>query len=466
MSRSGRIAPLGSSPILERDAFVFFDQSHCRGADMKLRSDATAVVTVGQEMRKEAVMQAVLRMRQLAYEQKVLYVVPAELVSKIRASNPQLAELNVLQSEHLLRWTMHNYVFAMRDGLLQWGSQASHFITTQEHSQARLIEETLELPNLYGGSISKQTVHHEVEKKLKHDRHRLASLNLPLSTDAHAQLERVTAHTRRFGSDVHIKCSGFDEECERELEAERELEKEVEIEIPRQAPALPTPWPIKDLLSATSPLRLPRAAGVMSLADALSSRLAVDLKSIHWAKCGIFVTRNYIETVTTDQGEQLPDLQQYMRPVDALILWKDTCLLLSEWEADQALQLFQDNQSDLAQGWHKVTSLSSSKGSFVNFRYLIAAADKCPQMILTKLQIPAVNIQFSAIEHMLAGLQLLAGDTRFETEARRVALESLLVSSEAQASALALVCLRGRDHEIQMSHLEAICDEDLLPQSA
>ena len=52
LMRGGRTVPLGSSPILERDCFVFFDESRCRGADMKLRADATAVVTVGQGMGK------------------------------------------------------------------------------------------------------------------------------------------------------------------------------------------------------------------------------------------------------------------------------------------------------------------------------------------------------------------------------------------------------------------------------
>jgi hypothetical protein len=34
LARSG--SSLDSSPIHEKDAFVFFDESRCRGADMKL----------------------------------------------------------------------------------------------------------------------------------------------------------------------------------------------------------------------------------------------------------------------------------------------------------------------------------------------------------------------------------------------------------------------------------------------
>ena len=47
INRRGRQWPLGSSPIHESDAFVYFDESRCRGADMKLNSNATAVLTIG-----------------------------------------------------------------------------------------------------------------------------------------------------------------------------------------------------------------------------------------------------------------------------------------------------------------------------------------------------------------------------------------------------------------------------------
>lgn len=47
INKRGRSWPLGSSPIHESQAFVYFDESRCRGADMKLSSSATAVLTIG-----------------------------------------------------------------------------------------------------------------------------------------------------------------------------------------------------------------------------------------------------------------------------------------------------------------------------------------------------------------------------------------------------------------------------------
>ena len=47
INKRGRRWPLGSSPIHESDAFVYFDESRCRGADMKLSTRATAALTIG-----------------------------------------------------------------------------------------------------------------------------------------------------------------------------------------------------------------------------------------------------------------------------------------------------------------------------------------------------------------------------------------------------------------------------------
>jgi hypothetical protein len=45
------------SPIKEKDAFIYFDESHCRGSDMKLKSNAVALLTLGRKMCKDKLMQ-------------------------------------------------------------------------------------------------------------------------------------------------------------------------------------------------------------------------------------------------------------------------------------------------------------------------------------------------------------------------------------------------------------------------
>jgi hypothetical protein len=55
------------SPVPERDSFVYYSQKHTRGVDMKLLPDACALLTVGPGLRKDQLMQAAGRLRQLEF---------------------------------------------------------------------------------------------------------------------------------------------------------------------------------------------------------------------------------------------------------------------------------------------------------------------------------------------------------------------------------------------------------------
>ena len=61
------------------------------------------------------------------------------------------------------------------------------------------------------------------------DTRRVLQLGHEPSQDALDMMKELAEdRVRRFGSDITIKSSGLDEECERELENERELEREAE----------------------------------------------------------------------------------------------------------------------------------------------------------------------------------------------------------------------------------------------
>jgi hypothetical protein len=87
---AGRIWPLKSSPIDERDAFVIFDERHCRGADMKLRRHGRAMVTLGPKMNKDKLMQAAGRMRQLGEGQTLLLVAAQDVIDSIQSTTSHL----------------------------------------------------------------------------------------------------------------------------------------------------------------------------------------------------------------------------------------------------------------------------------------------------------------------------------------------------------------------------------------
>ena len=53
----GQTWPRHSAPVTEWDAFVYYDESRCRGADMRLRPDDQAVLSLGPDMGKDKLMQ-------------------------------------------------------------------------------------------------------------------------------------------------------------------------------------------------------------------------------------------------------------------------------------------------------------------------------------------------------------------------------------------------------------------------
>lgn len=466
LSRRGRCWPQSSSPLHERDCLVYFDESHCRGSDMKLNADAMAVLTIGPGMCKARLMQAAGRMRKLDRGQKLLVAVPPELAPKVSGEDRAAGSLGEeseagewdpsspqLSSQQLLRWVMKNTVQATAAGLHEYACQASHFCMTKD-PKARLIDESLELAELYGGAVGEEHVHTVVKRVLERDARRCDELSVEYDSLAG---EKISSLAAKYGADLRIVATGVDEECERELEAERELERERELQVPRQSPLAPQPWDFALLLAAASPMALQGTAGVMALDVAISKHLDKALLAIPWKQTRIYVTNAFVNTVRDKQGCALADLSHFMRPVDALVVFPNAeVLLLSEWEADHVLPLMWASKHVL-----------DHRPFLVNLAYLREAADEQRPSAEIRLRVPPRSTKLPSVvcqvaELTVAGLQLLAGETMFCTEKRRTSVKRLLEPSvAAKWAALRLVELRGKRHMLSRSDLELICNLDI-----
>ena len=392
-------------------------------------------------------------MRQLEHQQKLHLLVPEELKPNIFFCN-KLTRRDEISTRDILHWAICNTVEATKEGLPQWGAQGSYFVSTSRNPKARLVEENLELLTLYAVPILERSIANEVKITIEKNLSRITSLQLDIDEDMKRMADGITKHSSTFGADVRTKVSGLDEECERELEQERELEIEVEKEIPKQESDEQIPWDFQAVLNATTPTALP-GAGVRPIEDHIWCCLpqsVPQLGAIAWSKCGIYATENYMKTV---RGS---DLSEYLRPVDALLLFKsEQCLLLSEWEADQILQLL----------WARGTE-GTNNICFVNFSFLRLPTEHSLYVglkpTLTRPLWPYFgNVDSRVNENMLAGLELLAGGTMLpkNTPMRKKALEGLLQSPQAKKGALQLVALRGCEIMIARSDLEEVTQADM-----
>lgn len=470
MNRSRRSWPLGASPIHERDAFVYFDESRCRGADMKLRENATAVLTLSPFICKDKLMQGAGRMRKLDRGQRLLFVVPPDVVLKIPVSG------SAMKSVELLQWVIHNTIKASAEGLPEWGSQGSYFCTTRD-PRARAVDEILEVKDLYANSLCEQTVENIAQNSQRKDEKRLATLGIQMEKESKSMKKLIETHAKKYGADQTMIGSALGEECEREIEFERELEEEFEKQIPRQNPHHPVEWDFTAVLKVSCPTQLPKSAGIKHLSEVMTKRFAASkLDRIRWAICRIFVTESFVETVLTGNNQQVTDLGDFMRPIDAMLVFESDslCLLLSEWEGDYILSLLQCDSEDSG-ARTKLAPIAHSQAPgvspvFINLTFLVEGADQVnpsedqedPSFDNgpsgTKTATDVMNSPTGLSERTLAGLQLLAGFTVFGTQARKNALSEILPTSKAKEAALNLIALRGLQHMIPSSDLELLCD--------
>lgn len=89
--------------------FVYFDEVHTRGSDLKLPLTAHGIVTLCRGMNKDKLMQAIMRLRQLEYKQSVCFWGPAEVSAQI-VSFTNVHELNNITSNEVLAWVAYNTI--------------------------------------------------------------------------------------------------------------------------------------------------------------------------------------------------------------------------------------------------------------------------------------------------------------------------------------------------------------------
>jgi hypothetical protein len=108
-TENSRPVSLQSSSLTEAECFVYFDESRCRGSDMKLQSNAVALVTLEPKITKDKFLQGCARMRKLRKNgQSLILVGTSEVVS----SNST--------TEQVLEKILHHTAVTAKKGILTW----------------------------------------------------------------------------------------------------------------------------------------------------------------------------------------------------------------------------------------------------------------------------------------------------------------------------------------------------------
>ncbi|CAM4824603.1 unnamed protein product [Rotaria magnacalcarata] len=355
--RQNQHNPFLTSPASERleRCVVYLDEAHTRGTDFKFPNGFRAVVTLGNGLTKDRLVQACMRMRKLGKTHELSFLSSNEVDQRIRIlkevsrkRNKQECIDEKIKLSDILRWVYENTQQATWDGLHHWSTQSLSFqrkiVAFQKIDKQRQFDsvmmtllateclepEILELKHMYGVPKSTQTLSEIYNNRSKH-----CSFQ-PSSEINKAVLKRLND----YGGSKTLLAHSFDEEQERELE--QEIEQEIEEERQREHPAyLSSHQPIlhkeiKDLCNMQgSMMDLATHSSVFSpLVNAfLGTSFFGECQPCSWQK-NFWISTEFQRVIQT----QREPLDMYLRPPRWVLVYRNKHLIfVSPFEANWLL---------------------------------------------------------------------------------------------------------------------------------
>ncbi|KAF8537441.1 hypothetical protein BDD12DRAFT_887667 [Trichophaea hybrida] len=322
--------------------YVYLDEAHTRGTDLKLPPGSRAAVTLGPRLTKDRLVQACMRMRQLGNidGHTIMYFAPEEVHSQIEKIARQRSQGTNIGAIDVLQWAISESRIKITQNVPLWATQGLSYGKRQKawlnywnkgsmdyHNADILFKELKEpesqtLEQLYG-------IGHSSDDSTKYD----SNINV--------------------NNDIGKKCSYFGvnslhrarihEEQEREVAQETEKEEEPELPGPADPANHSVTQSIIDLV--TSGMK-PAPGTFIPAFDSLVGTFAADGKGhivSGWSK-RLLVTKDFTDTIKPTNKYKLDD---YLRPVKWILSFNDStdqCLaIISPFEANELLPLIRNS---------------------------------------------------------------------------------------------------------------------------
>jgi hypothetical protein len=306
-----RQVPLDSSSFTESECYVYFDESRCRGSDMKLQTVAVALVTLDPKMTKDKFLQGCLRMRKLRVGgQSLILAGTSEVVSSDSTAKDILEKI------------LHRTAATRREGVATYHEHGCTY-----DAFPKPTTDDFALGAMYASAVP----NHNCFSDFLDARHENEKLSKPV--------EALVAYCKNIGQGAHGS-SRLSEECEQELEHEVEHEVVEERSDARQDPYEQTDWAFETAFSNPAPLF---GTLFLSIKDFIRDKLSI-LSGIPWSS-QLYATPNFLRTIETMDSAQ--QMSCYLRPVNAMLVLPDgRVVLLSAYELDKLLPLWWRRESE------------------------------------------------------------------------------------------------------------------------
>ncbi len=422
LERTGRCLQKDQSPLKEKDTFAIFDEPRCRGVDLKLRNDAVAILTLGEDLCKDKFMQAAGRMRQLHNQQSIFIVGEEKLFEAIRRQQNR----KDIDSACVLQWVLQNTVRSIKKGLEAWIDQGM-FYETEEQPRHALLEDKQDLKSFYEKTTREIPLLSLGHSLSKFHRNRTGkATNFETS-----RMKKIVSRCRVLGQGYIVHHSGMDEECERELQRETEEEEEEEMEFAKMSPEQEADWNFQSIFGSKSCKKI--EVPVTPLKNVISTLLPnQNLSAIGWSD-QIFCTQNFIRTVfishSIDHENKDNYLGNFLRIPDCLLSFHSgEVLLLSDREGAQILPLFMGNNK-----------LSSEDPCFGHYAFETSFGDKYFLRYGSRRRRP-----YNIDGRRSCSLKLFNGDTMYPGDQYQTLKQMLRLSTrQSNTPSTSILSLKG-----------------------
>jgi hypothetical protein len=374
--------------------------------DLKSKRDAVAVVTLGPKLTKANFMQGVGRLRAFGNRQKIVIAMTMEIEREIIPFEGH----DGCRHSSVLRWIMRNTVDFNTLGLVTYSRNAIQFAKSSDDRKNSVLDEDWSLETLYSkGRRSEALV--DIVK------------SAPTGVSAHFK-NRILDQVIRYGSERMVSAvSSNNDQCEREMQIEEEEEQEVEVE---RAPIVALNegiWSYSLVSNIIRAAQLP--VTISSYADKLRSMNHL-LSDVKWP-LNLYGTSNYFNCI-----DNVKDL----RLIDAMLVFSNCVVALSDMESDGILGALHDNRPNPSIGYVNLRDLEVVTGS--------------PQMALG-----SVNM---ANKHgLLTAMKLLNGDVNYGSALS--AEINRLCPKAVEKAVVEHVSIRGNSRFWKFSDLEKAFDQ-------
>ncbi|EGG19507.1 hypothetical protein DFA_00085 [Cavenderia fasciculata] len=436
IDREGKKFIFSQSPLSDRldRVLVYLDDYHTRGVDINLPVNSNGMLTVGNKITKEKLLQACMRMRKLGQGQTISILISKNL--GIELGNGKGGSLYKSPEIHdILKWTIQNTIESITNSFVQWTFQgmmnarsksaisllALDNIENKESIFSRLVSfpETLSLYDMYSsfyqqekGNAVVSSLQSNLEKAFKQD---VADSKVykALGPTHSSLVKEIRRYAEDKIEDQMIFSNMVDEEQEREFEIE------VESEIERQLPPKVEPfiedfkgYKWSDLLEGKkSPLDFPLK--FLPIKDIFKNTL-VGERMESQNDCfspSILATQNFINTIIDDEKTKIGNNDYFVKQINyILVFWNGSdssrstpnMVLVSMKEANHLLKKLKgliDKDKEVVVSIHQTIQKEREKQT----EYFTKLSTRLPN-----------NANLQSIDPLLNQLNVLNGSKYFD----------------------------------------------------